>query len=169
VNGRRFSNDYIIIEEMTETRRLAVYLWGENNLEQSYVGSVNYYTSGTPKEVLTVLADYADDPKVTDDEAYVKGLISLWNASGDKQLFTGETAYVLYAKDYDRLAAILSEAWAVTSSTKETEFKLTGDTYCIGLYTEWSDKTQLSLGIYGVFELTPEQLDELLDILYIES
>ena len=169
VNGRRFSNDYIIIEEMTETRRLAVYLWGENNLDQSYVGSDNYYTSGTPKEVLTVLADYADDPKVTDDEAYVKGLISLWNASGDKQLFTGETAYVLYAKDYDRLAAILSEAWAVTSSTKETEFKLTGDTYCIGLYTEWSDKTQLSLGIYGVFELTPEQLDELLDILYIES
>ena len=169
VNGRHFSNDYIIIEEMTETRRLAVYLWGENNLEQSHVGSDNYYTSGTPKEVLTVLADYADDPKVADDEAYVKGLIFLWNASGDKQLFTGETAYVLYAKDYDRLAAILSEAWAVTSSTKETEFKLTGDTYCIGLYTIWNDKIQLSLGIYGVFELTDDQLDELIGILHLKG
>ena len=169
VNGRRFSNEYIIIEEMTETRRLAVYLWGENNLEQSHVGSDNYYTSGTPKEVLTVLADYADDPKVADDEAYVKGHIFLWNASGDKQLFTGETAYVLDAKDYDRLAAILSEAWAVTSSTKETEFKLTDDTYCIGLYTVWSDKIQLSLGIYGVFELTDDQLDELIEILHLKG
>ena len=169
VNGRRFNNSYIIIEEMTETRRLAVYLWGEYNLDQSYVGSDNYYTSGTPKEVLTVLADYADDPKVADDEAYVKGLISLWNASGDKQLFTGETAYVLYAKDYDRLAEILSDACVVTSSTKAAEFKMTNNTYCIGLYTEWSDKTQLSLGIYGVFELTEDQLDELIEILHLKD
>ena len=169
VNGRRFSNDYIIIEEMTETRRLAVYLWGANNLDQSHVGSDNYYTSGTPKEVLTVLADYADDPKVADDEAYVKGLISLRNASGDKQLFTGETAYVLDAKDYDRLAEILSDAWAVTSSTKAAEFKMTNNTYCISLYTEWSDLAPLSFGIYGVFELTEDQLDELIEILHLKG
>ena len=168
VNGRRFNNSYIIIEEMAETRRLATYLWGENNLDQSYASAYNYHQSGTPKETLAILADRVSDSKFEDD-AYMKGFITLWNASGNKQLFSGETTLVLNLKDCDRLAELLSDACAVTSTTKEKEFKLTDDTYCIGLYTEWNDQIQISIGIYGVFELTEDQLDELIEILHLKG
>ena len=168
VNGRRFNNSYIIIEEMTETRRLATYLWGENNLDQSYASAYNYHQSGTPKEILAILADRVSDSKFEDD-AYMKGFITLWNASGKEHLFPGETTLVLNLEDGDRLAEILSDACAVTSTTKEKEFKLTDDTYCIGLYTEWSDQIQISIGIYGVFELTEDQLDELIEILHLKG
>ena len=169
VNGRRFSNEYIIIEEMTETRRLAVYLWGEETLERSSVETNNYYLRGTPEDTLSTLIDHVNDPKFEDDEYYMKGYITLWNVSGKEHPFPGETTFVLNLEDCDRLAEILSDACIISSTTEEKEFRLTDNTYCISLYTIWNDDHPLSFSIYSVFELTDNQLDELIEILHLKG
>ena len=169
VNGKRFNNEYIITDALPETRRIATYLWGMGQMSGSYMWDEGYGMSGTAVEVLTALTERSEDPEFIDDYAYMKGYVTLLSPSGKGSWnMEGHTTFILNAKDYARFAEILSDACAVTSSTKEQSFNLTENTYCLSLYNEyWDGDKSLSFGVYGVFELSPEELSELVEILYM--
>ena len=169
VNGKRFINEYIITDALPETRRIATYLWGMGQMSGSYMWDEGYGMSGTAVEVLTALTERSKDPEFIDDYAYMKGYVTLLSPSGKGSWnMEGQTTFILNAKDYARFAEILSDACAVTSSTKEQSFNLTENTYCLSLYNEyWDGDKSLSFGVYGVFELSPEELSELVEILYM--
>ena len=171
VNGKRFINEYIITDALPETRRIATYLWGLGQMSGSYIWDEGYGVDGTPAEVLAALTEYCKDPKFGEEYPYMKGTVTLLSPSGkgiwDKE---EQTTFFLNAKDYARFAEILSKACVVTTSTKEQDFVLTENTYCISLYNEyWDGDKSLSFGVYGVFELPPEALAELIDILSFEQ
>ena len=169
VNGKRFINEYIITDALPETRRIATYLWGMGQMSGSYMWYEGYDMSGTAVEVLTALTERSEDPEFIDDYAYMKGYVTLLSPTGKGSWnMEGHTTFILNAKDYARFAEILSDACAVTSSTKEQSFNLTENTYCLSLYNEyWDGDKSLSFGVYGVFELSPEALAELVEILYM--
>ena len=171
VNGKRFNNEYIITDALPETRRIATYLWGMGQLSKSYIMDEGYGVDGTPAEVLAALTERCKDPKFGETYSYMKGSVTLLSPSGKGAWnMAGQTTFILNAKDYARFAEILSDACAVTTSTKQQNFDLTADTYCLSLYNEyWDGEKSLSLGLYGVFELSPEALAELIDILKLEQ
>ena len=83
---------------------------------------------------------------------------------------TGQTTFYLESEDYARFAELLSGACVITPSTKQQDFVLTENTYCLSLYHEyWDNEKSLTFGVYGVFELSPEALAELIDILSFEQ
>ena len=171
VNGKRFYNEYIITDALPETRRIATYLWGMGQMSGSYIWDEGYGVSGTAVEVLAALAERSEDPKFIDDYAYMKGYVTLLSPSGKGSWdMEGHTSFFLAAEDYARFAEILTKACAVTSSTKEQSFNLTENTYCLSLYNEyWDGDKSLSFGVYSVFELSPEELSELIDMLSLEE
>ena len=169
VNGKRFNNEYIITDALPETRRIATYLWGMGQMSGSYIWDEGYGVDGTPAEVLAALGERAEDPKFGEEYPYMKGYVTLLSPSG-KGIWNmeGQTTFILNAKDYARFAEILSDACVVTTSTKQQNFDLTENTYCMSLYNEyWDGEKSLSFGVYGVFELSPEELSELVEILYM--
>ena len=64
----------------------------------------------------------------------------------------------------------MQNAQAITQSTKESEFILTEDCCYLYLYNDRDGKyTDISLTLRGVFTFTPEELEELKEILHIEK
>ena len=171
VNGKRFNNEYIITDALPETRRIATYLWGMGQMSGSYIWDEGYGVDGTPAEVLAALAERSEDPKFKEDYPYMKGTMTLLSPSG-KGIWDmkGQTTFMLDVEDNARFAEILTKACAVTSSTKEQSFNLTENTYCLSLCKGyWDGDKSLSFGVYGVFELSPEELSELIDMLSLEE
>ena len=171
VVGKHFYNEYIITDDLPETRRIATYLWGASQVNGSHIGVDDILREGTTTEVLAVLNESAEDPAFGKKYAYTKGSFTLSNPSGNG---VGDmdriTNFVLNSKDYARFAEILSEACAITATTKEQDFVLTENIYCLDLYSEyWDDGENLYFGIHGLFEFSPEALDELVDILNLEK
>lgn len=171
VAGKRFNNEYVITDALPETRRIAAYLWGMGQLNGSYIMDEGYGVDGTPTEVLAALIERNEDPKFGETYSYMKGSVTLLSPSGKGAWnMAGQTTFYLESEDYARFAEILSEACVITPSTKQQDFALTENTYCLSLYHEyWDNEKSLTFGVYGVFELSPEALAELVEILHMEE
>ncbi len=170
VNGQRFGNDYIIIDEMPKTREAMAYLFGANQLDANYYNVAGEGWGGSPESVLEAFGENADDADFTEVFPYLKGSVALMGMSTNTSDQWTDTTFILEAEDYARLSELLLKTCAITSSTKENEFVLTHGTYYFYLYNDSDGKyTNINLCIRGVFQFTPEELEELKAILQIEK
>jgi hypothetical protein len=168
VGNQRFNNEYIIVEEMKETREALIYLLGKDQLTSSFyeVGGEGFGDS--PEAVLNAFKEDAADPEFTKTFSYLKGNVTLAGLSVGGE--TVDNTFLLSDEDYVRFAELLQNAQAITQSTKESEFTLTKDSYFLYLYNDRDGKySNISLTLRGVFTFTPEELEELKEILHIEK
>ena len=168
VGNQRFNNEYIIVEEMKETRETLIYLLGKDQLTSSFyeVGGESFGDS--PEAVLNAFKEDAADPEFQKTFSYLKGNVTLTGLSVGGE--TVDNTFLLSDEDYVRFAELLQNAQAITQSTKESEFTLTDDCCFLYLYNDRDGKySNISLTIRGVFTFTPEELEELKEILHIEK
>ena len=168
VGNLRFSNEYVIIEEMKETRKAMVYLLGKETLTSNFY-EVNGQCCGESAEaVLITFKNDAADPDFGKTFTYLKGAVRLAGLSAMGENI--DNTFILKAEDYVRFAELLQNAQAIDLATKDSEFTLTEDCYFFYLYNERDGKySNISLTLCGVFTFTPEELKELKTILQIEK
>lgn len=168
VGNQRFNNEYIIVEEMKETRRILIYLFGKEMISSSFyeVGGEGFGDS--PEAVLGAFKEDAADPEFIETFSYLKGTVRLTGLSTDGAAI--DNSFLLSDEDYVRFAELLQNAQAITQSTKDSEFTLTEDCCFLYLYNDRDGKySNISLTLHGVFTFTPEELEELKKILHIEK
>ena len=168
VGNKRFNNEYVIIKEMKETRETLIYLLGREMLTSNFYEVANEGLGESPEAVLNAFKEDATDPEFTKTFSYLRGTVTLAGLSVGGE--TVDRTFVLNAEDYVRLAELLQNAQAITQSTKESEFTLTEDCCFLYLYNDRDGKySNISLTLRGVFTFTPEELEELKEILHIEK
>ncbi|MBQ4112467.1 MAG: hypothetical protein IJD38_06700 [Clostridia bacterium] len=168
--GRRFTNEYVITDALPKTREAMVYLWGANQMDFNDY-STGY--SGNGGSVESVLTQFANDAAESDFAAAfprLKGPVTIMGLSAGGEKSSVSTTFILEAKDYIRFAELLKKTVAITQSTKEESFFLTEDTYYLNLRDDQDGKySNIRLDLRGVFRFTPEELEELKEILHIEK
>lgn len=170
VNGQRFNNEYIILDEMPKTRKAMAYLFGVDQMNASYFDVAGEAWGGSLADVLEAFNDCAADPDFTETFSYLKGTVELTGFSEGASGSNLYATFLLEAEDYERFSKLLLKTCAVTESTKESDFTLTDETYCLYLYHDSDGKySQINLRLRGVFRFTPEDLEELTEILQIEK
>ena len=153
---------------MKETRRILIYLFGKEMTFSSFYEVANEGFGDSPEAVLAAFKEDAADPEFTKTFSYLRGTVTLAGLSVGGE--TVDRTFVLNAEDYVRLAELLQNAQAITQSTKESEFTLTEDCCFLYLYNDRDGKySNISLTLRGVFTFTPEELEELKEILHIEK
>jgi hypothetical protein len=168
VGNKRFNNEYVIIKEMKETRETLIYLLGREMLTSNFYEVANEGLGESPEAVLIAFKEDATDPEFIKTFSYLKGTVTLAGLSVGGE--TVDRTFVLNAEDYVRFAELLQNARAITQSTKESEFTLTEDCCFLYLYNDRDGKySNISLTLRGVFTFTPEELEELKEILHIEK
>ena len=168
VGSQRFNNEYIVIKEMKETRRILIYLFGKEMISSSFYEVANEGFGDSPEAVLAAFKEDASDPEFTETFSYLKGTVRLTGLTVGGEAI--DNTFLLSDEDYVRFAELLQNAQAITQSTKESEFILTEDSYFLYLYNDRDGKySNISLTLRGVFTFTPEELEELKEILHIEK
>lgn len=168
VGNQRFNNEYIIVEEMKETRRILIYLLGKDQLTSSFYEVANEGLGDSPEAVLNAFKEDAADPEFIETFSYLKGTVRLTGLTVGGE--TIDNSFLLSDEDYVRFAELLLNAQAITQSTKESEFILTEDCCFLYLYNDRDGKySNISLTLRGVFTFTPEELEELKKILHIKE
>ena len=168
VGSQRFNNEYIIVEEMKETRRILIYLFGKEMISSSFYEVANEGLGDSPEAVLNAFKEDAADPEFTETFSYLKGTVRLTGLTVGGEAI--DNSFLLSDEDYIRFAELLQNAQAITQSTKESEFILTEDCCFLYLYNDRDGKyTDIGLTLRGVFTFTPEELEELKEILHIEK
>ena len=168
VGSQRFNNAYVIIKEMKETRETLIYLLGREMLTSNFYEVANEGLGDSPEAVLAAFKEDAADPEFTETFSYLKGTVTLAGLSVGGE--TVDNTFLLSDEDYVRFAELLQNAQAITQSTKESEFTLAEGTCYLYLYNDRDGKyTDIGLTLRGVFTFTPEELEELKEILHIEK
>ena len=168
VGNQRFNNEYIIVEEMKETRRILVYLFGKETISSSFYEVAGEGFGDSPEAVLAAFKEDAADLEFTETFSYLKGTVRLTGLTVGGEAI--DNSFLLSDEDYVRFAELLLNAQAITQSTKESEFILTEDCCYLYLYNDRDGKyTDIGLTLRGVFSFTPEELEELKEILHIEK
>ena len=168
VGNKRFNNEYVIIKEMKETRETLIYLLGREMLTSNFYEVANEGLGDSPEAVLNAFKEDAADPEFTETFSYLKGTVRLTGLTVGGEAI--DNTFLLSDEDYVRFAELLLNAQAITQSTKESEFTLTKDSYFLYLYNDRDGKySNISLTLRGVFTFTPEELEELKEILHIEK
>ena len=168
VGSQRFNNEYIIVEEMKETRRILIYLFGKEMTFSSFYEVANEGFGDSPEAVLNAFKEDAADPEFTETFSYLKGTVRLTGLTVGGEAI--DNTFLLSDEDYVRFAELLLNAQAITQSTKESEFTLAEGTCYLYLYNDRDGKyTDIGLTLRGVFTFTPEELEELKEILHIEK
>ena len=168
VGSQRFNNEYIVIKEMKETRRILIYLFGKEMISSSFYEVANEGFGDSPEAVLAAFKEDASDPEFTETFSYLKGTVRLTGLTVGGEAI--DNTFLLSDENYVRFAELLQNAQAITQSTKESEFILTEDSYFLYLYNDRDGKySNISLTLRGVFTFTPEELEELKEILHIEK
>ena len=166
VQGQGFGNSYIITEDLPQTREAILALWEvqvrENN--RYHVGDVNVI--GNLEGVLKKFEEDAKDPTFTKKFSSIKGAVILRALSPDAKSETTHETFLLDAEDYVRLIELLMSNRAVDPAVSQQTLVLTEDTYYLQMYRD-SDNvyTSPSLNLCGVFRFTPEDLEELRQML----
>ena len=169
VGGKRFGNEYVIIDAMPKTRDALVCLMGMDQLDSCYFWVGNENAGGDPIVTLTAFGECAADQKFTETFAELKGSVRLMGLSDDTRGEITDAPFALAAEDYARFAELMKKACVFTSSTKDYEFTLTDGTYFLNLYNNADEKyANISFTIRGVFRFTPEEMEELKEMLQIE-
>ena len=75
--------------------------------------------------------------------------------------------FILNAEDYDRFAELIAQNSAVTDTTTVENFVLDENTYYLSLYTDFDSGkySRLDLTVRGIFKFTPEEIEELVEML----
>ena len=168
VGSQRFNNAYVIIKEMKETRETLIYLLGREMLTSNFYEVAGEGFGESPEAALIAFKEDATDPEFTKTFPYLKGTVTLAGLSAGGE--TVDNTFLLSDEDYVRFAELLQNAQAITQSTKESEFTLTKDSYFLYLYNDRDGKySNISLTLRGVFTFTPEEMEELKEILHIEK
>ena len=168
VGNQRFNNEYVIIKEMKETRETLIYLLGREMLTSNFYEVANEGLGESPEAVLIAFKEDATDPEFTETFSYLKGTVRLTGLTVGGEAI--DNTFLLSDEDYVRFAELLQNTQAITQSTKESEFILTEDSYFLYLYNDRDGKySNISLTLRGVFTFTPEELEELKEILHIEK
>ena len=170
VKGYRFTNEYVITDALPKTREALIYLWGVNQMD---FNDYSTGTSGNGGSVEHVLTQFANDAAESDFAATfprLKGPVTIMGLSAGGEKGSLSATFILEAKDYVRFAELLKKTVAITESTKEESFILTEDTYYLSLRDDQEGKySNIRLDLRGVFSFTPEELEELKEILQIEQ
>lgn len=167
---RRFGNEYVITDALPKTREAMVYLWGANQMDFNDYSTGNNGVSGSVESVLTQFGNDAAESEFATAFPRLKGSVTIIGLSAGGEKGSVSTTFILEAKDYVRFAELLTRSVAITQSTKDDEFTLTEDTYYLNLIDDQDGKySSIRLNLRGMFSFTPEELEELKEILQIEQ
>ena len=167
VNGHRYSSQYLITDDMPKSKQAAVAL-----LALHYGDQCSYYVSdnshwGTPQVVLSAFREDAADAEFTGIYPTLKGTVILSGFSLENQGGSAYQTFILKAEDYDRFAALIMHSCAVTNTMTAKDFVLDENTYYLSLYTDFDSGkySELDLDVRGIFKFSPEEIEELMEML----
>ena len=171
VNSRSFNSTYIITDDMPKTKQAVAAV-----IALYYADQCNYYLSdsglhGSPQNVLATFRTDAAYSEFAKFYPTLKGHVMLTGFSLENKNGAPYQTFILKAEDYDRFAELIAQNSAVTDTTTEENFVLDENTYYLSLYTDFENSkyARLDLTVRGVFKFSPEEIEELMEILHIEK
>ena len=171
VNGRSFNSTYIITDDMPKTKQAIAAV-----IALYYAEQCNYYLSdsglhGSPQKVLATFRTDAAYSEFAKFYPTLKGHVMLTGFSLENMNEAPYQTFILNAEDYDRFAELIAQNSAVTDTTTVENFVLDENTYYLSLYTDYDSGkyARLDLTVRGIFKFTPEEIEELKEILHIEK